>query len=323
MSQATDLVIANQAMPAARAEINSIFAALSTLNAGAVEPPYKGEHMLWLDISVTPWVLNVYGGGQWIPFLEVNAGTGAVNFINVAGGAARGDAASIAQIQDGAFSWLGALSGTNTITASLTPAIETYSAGQKFLGIAAGAPTGAVTLNINGVAAKAVHFKAAALTGGEWNAGDLLCFVYDGTEFNLISPVRNEAVSLPDGAVTTAKIAAKAVTPAKINADVNAMGSGSGARAIDLNNGRTITLTTSGNTSLSFSNWLASGQEDAAHIIVTYGGSHTLSFTGITLKRPGGTAYVPTASGTDELLVVTRDAGTNGVVYVVGKDVKS
>lgn len=189
MSQPTDMTISNQLMPQARTELNAILAALLSLNAGGSAPSYKVDHCLWLDISETPWVLKIWDGNDWIPFIEFSATSNKVNFINMTGGDARSEAANIAQIQDGDFNWLGTITGaTNTLSASLSPAITAYKAGMEVWGIAAGAPTGAATLALNGLSAKAVQNRGAALIGNEWKSGDLVGFRYDGTQFQIINP---------------------------------------------------------------------------------------------------------------------------------------
>ena len=60
------------------------------------------------------------------------------------------------QLQNSTLTFLTSVAGTNVITGNLTPAIASYVAGQMFSFLSAGANTGAVTLNINGVGAIAV-----------------------------------------------------------------------------------------------------------------------------------------------------------------------
>lgn len=79
-------------------------------------------------------------------------------------------------------------SGTNTITFTSTPAFTAYAAGQRFWFIAEATNTGAVTLNINTLGAKAVtHLGSTALVGGEIKIGAIVTVVYDGTRFQLVS----------------------------------------------------------------------------------------------------------------------------------------
>ena len=104
----------------------------------------------------------------------------------LANGTARTDAAPVGQVQDGGFAYLSGVAGTNTITASLSPAITAYVAGQTFRFAAAGANTGAVTINVNGLGAKAVTKNGtSALITGDILANAVYSVTYDGTQFQI------------------------------------------------------------------------------------------------------------------------------------------
>ncbi|MGD9539105.1 MAG: hypothetical protein AB7P52_17870 [Alphaproteobacteria bacterium] len=70
-----DFVIADQGMPAARADINAALQALASTNKGSTAPatPYAGE--LWLDDSASPWLLKLYDGTDWIAVGTINPTT--------------------------------------------------------------------------------------------------------------------------------------------------------------------------------------------------------------------------------------------------------
>jgi len=124
-----------------------------------------------------------------------NLNAGAFRVTNIGAGTARTDAAQVGQVQDGDYIWLGTTAGTATAqTASATPAITAYKAGQKFrmlvgasLGSTGASPTGH-TININGLGAKQI-VSANGLnnspTVGSWVANALLELVYDGTYFRI------------------------------------------------------------------------------------------------------------------------------------------
>lgn len=76
------------------------------------------------------------------------------------------DAANLGQIQSGAASYLTGVAGTNTVTATATPA-ATLAVGQRFWLIPAATNTGAVTLQIGANSAGAVQINGGALVGGE------------------------------------------------------------------------------------------------------------------------------------------------------------
>lgn len=90
---------------------------------------------------------------------------------------------------------------------------------------------------------------------------------------------------------------------------VQELGGGSGTRTIDINNGWTATLTSTGNTTLAFSNVPASGQVCVVTLKITNGGAFTLAFPSGT-RFPEGEVFEWTASGTDEISLLTVNGGT-------------
>lgn len=117
-----------------------------------------------------------------------NIPLGGNKLTGVGNGTARTDALPVGQFQDGAPVFLTGVAGTDTITASLTPAITAYTAGQTFRFVSAGANTGAVTLNVNGLGAKSItKTGAVALGAGDIASGALIQVTYDGTNFQLSS----------------------------------------------------------------------------------------------------------------------------------------
>ena len=78
-------------------------------------------------------------------------------------------------------------SGTDTYTATLVPAIAAYAAGQKVFIKFTNANTGAATINLNTLGAKAiVKSGGEPLSYGDISAGQILCLVYDGTNFQVV-----------------------------------------------------------------------------------------------------------------------------------------
>lgn len=105
--------------------------------------------------------------------------------------------ADFARLRDGSNSWLTSVSGVDTITASCT-SIGALVAGQVFRFVAAGANTTAVTLNINGLGAKAVKRPGAVAL----IAGDIPTFAevgYNGSTFELLN---SKHVALADTATS-------------------------------------------------------------------------------------------------------------------------
>jgi hypothetical protein len=111
--------------------------------------------------------------------------------LNVDDAVLRDQYASFGQLQDAAGHLLSNVSGADTITADSSPAIPAYAAGQIFWFVAAGANTGAVTLNIEGLGAKAVTKNGTtALVSGDISSGSIVCVIYDGTQFQLVGPAK-------------------------------------------------------------------------------------------------------------------------------------
>ena len=106
---------------------------------------------------------------------------------NMAMGTARTDSTTLANIQDGTGVYVATVAGTvDAITLGPSPAIGAYAAGQTFRFLAIGANTGAVTLSVSGLTAKALTKNGTtALVAGDVVAGNMIEVSYDGTRFIL------------------------------------------------------------------------------------------------------------------------------------------
>lgn len=106
----------------------------------------------------------------------------------VADGTAATHYASLGQLQSGAPLWGGTTGGAaNVQTATLSPGIAAYTAGQSYRVIAGFTNTAACTINFNAAGAKSIFWRGAALIGGEIIAGGIYELLYDGTQFHIIS----------------------------------------------------------------------------------------------------------------------------------------
>jgi hypothetical protein len=94
-------------------------------------------------------------------------------------------------------------SGTNTYTATLSPVPAAYLTGVVYTITFTNANTGAATLNLNSLGAKAIQYKGAALTGGEIPAGATVQVLYDGTQFQIVGGGTSTSTSSPDFVVYT------------------------------------------------------------------------------------------------------------------------
>lgn len=122
--------------------------------------------------------------GQTTPTANLPMGT--FKFTGLSAGSAATDSANIAQVQNSFGSFL-TVSGTDTITATVSPSLTAYTAGQMFAFVAANTNTGAVTINISSLGAKAITKNGTtALSSGDINANYLFVIVYDGTQFQVV-----------------------------------------------------------------------------------------------------------------------------------------
>jgi len=115
-----------------------------------------------------------------------NIPMGTFKFTGLGVGSAATDSANISQVQSSFGSFM-TVSGTDTITATVSPALTAYTAGQMFAFVAANTNTGAVTINISSLGAKAITKTGnTALSSGDLTANYLFVIVYDGTQFQVV-----------------------------------------------------------------------------------------------------------------------------------------
>ena len=123
--------------------------------------------------------------GQSTPTANITMGT--YKITNLGAATAGTDAVRFSQIQAGTEKLL-AVTGNNTIIGSATPALTAYTAGNAFTFVVAGSNTTAVTLNIDGLGAKAItRDGTTALVSGDIVTGEVVLVVYDGTQFQVLN----------------------------------------------------------------------------------------------------------------------------------------
>lgn len=123
------------------------------------------------------------------------------------------------EAQTGAVSTLNTIAGTDTITADMNPELAAYATGMMIKFTPANNNTGAATINIDGLGAKAiVKGDNTALIAGDLQASTISVAVYDGTSFVLLNP--------QTAAMTAAAILAALLT-------VDGAGSGLDADTLD------------------------------------------------------------------------------------------
>jgi hypothetical protein len=123
--------------------------------------------------------------GQSTP--TANIGMGAFKITNLGAGTVASDAARLDQVQGGAATFI-TVAGTDTLTGTTTPALAAYATGNQFSFVVANTNTGAVTLNVDGIGAKAItRTGTTALVAGDMVAGQAVEIIYDGTRFQLVN----------------------------------------------------------------------------------------------------------------------------------------
>jgi hypothetical protein len=100
----------------------------------------------------------------------------------------------------------------------------------------------------------------------------------------------------------------------RFNPKIQALGSGSGTRTINLASGEYVTATATGVASWGFTNWPPSGSAGGCVLQLTNGGAYAQSFPGI--YWPGGSAPSLTSSGTDVLVFIRDGSFTRGVLVM-------
>lgn len=104
------------------------------------------------------------------------------------------------------------VTGTNAIAATASPTITAYSTGAAYSFIAANTNSGAVTLAIDGLTAKAITKAGSnALVAGDIQSGMLVYVHYDGTRFQMIGN------AVYGGSVTNATITGSTITGGSVS----------------------------------------------------------------------------------------------------------
>jgi len=123
--------------------------------------------------------------GQTTP--TANIPMGSFKITGLGAGSLATDAAQYGQLQAGATT-IATVTGTDTLTGSVAPALGAYATGNLFSFVAANTNTGAVTINLNSLGAKSITKQGAtALVAGDITSGRVYLIEYDGTQFQLVN----------------------------------------------------------------------------------------------------------------------------------------
>jgi hypothetical protein len=238
--------------------------------------------------------------GQTTPTANIPMGT--FKITGLGAGSSATDAAQYGQLQAGATT-IATVSGTDTLTGSLTPALAAYATGNLFSFVAAATNTGAVTINLNSLGAKSVTKQGStALAAGDILIGQVSLIEYDGTRFQLLNPSTVSGVS-------SISFGSTGLTPSTATS-----GAVSVAGTLAASNGGT------GLTSLGtgVATWL--GTPTSANLISAVSdetGSGVLVFNNApALTNPTVTNYVETPYTANSSTAITL-ALTNGTVQII------
>jgi hypothetical protein len=205
------------------------------------------------------------------------------------------DSAQYGQLQAGATT-IATVTGTDTLTGTLTPAIAAYATGNLFSFVAVATNTGAATINLNGLGAKSITKQGTtALSAGDILSGQVHLIEYDGTRFQLINPNTLFTILSPtNGGTGVANNAAMTVT-----------GSGNFAYTRTLTGTTNVTFPTTGTLAT------LAGSETFTNKTLT-----SPSITTGTLTNPTVTNYVETPYSANSSTAITL-ALTNGTVQII------
>lgn len=143
----------------------------------------------------TAMTSSIAKDGQTTPTANLPMGT--YKLTGLGTGSASTDSVNLGQVQAHAYDSLSSVSGVDTITATAAPTLTAYAAGKTFRFVSAGANTGAVTLNIDGVGARAItKLGSTALAAGDIPSGAAVEIYDDGTRFQLIGLAAQTASSI-------------------------------------------------------------------------------------------------------------------------------
>ena len=124
--------------------------------------------------------------GQTTP--TANITLGGYKITNLAAGTAAADAVRFDQLTAAGVPLITVAGTADAITGTITPSLTAYTTGGLFSFVVGSTNTTAVTLNIDGLGAKAVtRTGSVALVAGDMVTGQVVLVEYDGTRFQLIN----------------------------------------------------------------------------------------------------------------------------------------
>lgn len=281
MAQSTDITLANQSGLAFRTELNSILAALSSLQSGSSAPSATNAYQLWVDTSSSPAQLKIRNGANsaWIvvssDVTATNLGLAALSGATFTGDVTM-NAQSDVRFADSDSSNYVALQGAATIGSNVTFTLPSSD----------GSNGQVLQTNGSGVLSFASASGAVTSVGGQ------------------------------TGAVTYATSWAVGTgATAAANTDLDVSGTYAGnvvavsALDIDCSTGNYFTKSISADSTFTFSN-IPSSRAFAFTVEIDVSGDRTISWPS-SVSFPSATAPTLTSGKTHLFFFVTNDGGTS------------
>jgi hypothetical protein len=238
------------------------------------------------------------------------------------------DAVQYGQIQSNTDK-LVTVSGTDTLTGSVTPALTAYAAGNLFSFVVANTNTTAVTINIDGVGSKSItRTGSTALVAGDMVAGEVVLIEYDGTRFQLLNPnsytnlvvsgtLTYGGVTLTNAVTGTGKMVLDTSptvnnpTVTNYTESVVAIGTVTSSNTLSLTNGTVQTATLTASTACTFTMPTATAGKSFMLFLkqAASTGNGTATFTSVKWGTAGAPTITATAGKMDILTFIAD--GTN------------
>jgi hypothetical protein len=198
--------------------------------------------------------------------------------------------------------------GTNTYTATTSPAISAYSNWQEFVIKFTNSNTGVATLNLNSLGAKAIKKNGStALSSGDISAGQIFIIVYDGTNFQLAG---STGITAAVTSITaTSPLTGGTITTTGSIGIQNAASDGSTKGAASFN--ASDFDASSGNISIDYTNGQAASASNKGFLTTTdwstFNGKESALTFSSPLSRSTNTISIPASSGSQNGYLSSSD----------------
>ena len=237
---------------------------------------------------------------------------GTYKITGLGAGTATTDSVRLGQLQNFGINTLITVAGTDTITGTVSPSLTAYTAGQIFSFVVGTTNTGAVTLNIDGLGAKAVtRTGSVALVAGGMVTGQVALVEYDGTRFQLLDPNAFTDL-LVSGLLTATNVTASGLlTVTTYVESVVAIGTVTSSSTLSLTSGTVQTATLTASTACTFTMPTATAGKSFVLLLkqAAATGNGTATFTGVKFGTAGAPTITATAGKMDILTFIAD--GTN------------